>query len=424
MKKVVYLMLAAISILGYTSCTNEVDDVFDKSAAERVEASIASTKEILNAPANGWIIKFYGNLDYGGYNVLCKFDGDKVKAMSEVYGPDTTYTSHYSIEQSSGILLSFNEYNPLIHFFSDPKNPAGLGRNGVGFKGDLEFRLQEVSSDSIVMIGKKHGDRIVMVHAPQDWAAYLQSVEQVEKVMKHANYQLVIGNDTLPAKASYHNIAVTDTQTGDIIELPYTVTDKGIEIYEPTTIKGQKIKAFAYAEGSEWTETTNSDIKLIAVIPPLNETFVSGAWFITYSNLGALGQSYWDQVKAAEANIGESLLWAIFGTYTVSQQNGPKFGFAFGSTNGKSTYGGQLYFTPTMIGQDEITLKFDGSGDSNGAWYYKNAKMNLAIAPFIGTFKLTTDDVEDPSYIILTDKARPTNVIKLVAKETVYPFDN
>ena len=32
---------------------------------------------------------------------------------------------------SASIVLSFDEYNKVIHFFSDPANPDGIGDNGI-----------------------------------------------------------------------------------------------------------------------------------------------------------------------------------------------------------------------------------------------------------------------------------------------------
>ena len=55
MRKFFSLLLAAIATAGiYTSCTPEVDDVFDKSSAERISDALAADKQILVSAANGW----------------------------------------------------------------------------------------------------------------------------------------------------------------------------------------------------------------------------------------------------------------------------------------------------------------------------------------------------------------------------------
>ncbi|MBP3270003.1 MAG: DUF4302 domain-containing protein, partial [Bacteroidales bacterium] len=45
---------------------------------------------ILTTPANGWLMEYYGNTDYGGYNMFVKFsDNDMVEVANEVYGAGT-----------------------------------------------------------------------------------------------------------------------------------------------------------------------------------------------------------------------------------------------------------------------------------------------------------------------------------------------
>ena len=84
--------------------------MFDKSASERIADAIKNDTEILTAPANGWVMYYYGNKNYGGYNVLCKFNKDNtVVVASEIYAKSQTAASHYKVEQSAGVVLSFDE---------------------------------------------------------------------------------------------------------------------------------------------------------------------------------------------------------------------------------------------------------------------------------------------------------------------------
>lgn len=133
------------------ACTPEVDDKFDNSSAERATMSQAETQKILESQTNGWIMHMYGTLTYGGFNVYCNFKDSKVTVASEFYGPEETATSHYKLEQSSGTVLSFDEYNPIFHYFSDP-SITDFGSLGKGFNGDLEFRVLSASADSVVLL--------------------------------------------------------------------------------------------------------------------------------------------------------------------------------------------------------------------------------------------------------------------------------
>ena len=86
MKKIYCLLVLFAAACINISCTGEVDDIFDKSASERIEDAIKSDTEILTSAANGWVMYYYGNKNYGGYNVLCKFNKDNtVNVASEFY---------------------------------------------------------------------------------------------------------------------------------------------------------------------------------------------------------------------------------------------------------------------------------------------------------------------------------------------------
>ena len=155
MKRIFNLLLCATIAIAYTSCKNEVDDVFDKSSALRMETALKEYNTTLQSPANGWRMEYYGGLEYGGYTMFLKFNPDNTVTVSnEIYGGDQSATTHYKLEQSAGVVLSFDEYNKIFHFFSDPANPLGIGTNGKGMEGDLEFRMQTVRADSVIMTGK------------------------------------------------------------------------------------------------------------------------------------------------------------------------------------------------------------------------------------------------------------------------------
>ena len=62
-------------------------------------------------------------------------------------------------------MLSFDSFNSALHKYSDPVgvlNGKAIGQNGKGFEGDFEFRVMSCSKDSVVLEGRKHGDRVVL----------------------------------------------------------------------------------------------------------------------------------------------------------------------------------------------------------------------------------------------------------------------
>ncbi len=426
MKHIKYnlLLLLVAVISGLISCTPEVDDAFDKSATQRSEESISELKEILTGSKTGWIIRMYGNPDYGGYNLLCKFSGEQVTAMSEVYGTGVTETSHFKVDQSQGTILSFDEYNKVIHFFSDPVNPAGMGINGKGFLGDLEFRVQKATPDSIIMTGKKHEDRIVMTPAPEDWKDYLNKVEAVEKGIKSASYKLKVGDVEMATTRNYRCFSATDPATGDVYDLPFIITDKGIELYDTYTLNGHKVSGFTFNNSDTWPEVSDNATSLSAVIVPLNQQVVQGLWFFSHSNMGSAAQQAWTTgYTTMQTNGVTAINMAALGTYTLNNTTGAQFGITLACTLGGTTYLGQLGYKYTMTGDDEITLKYDKY--INGNANYFNMFGFSTINTFIeGTYKITTDNIKDPSYLLLTDKTDSNKWFKLSTEEVTDVMNN
>ena len=195
MKKLNYFLTLIVSLLALSSCTSEVDNYFPESSSERSAKDIEKVQKILTSAPNGWRIEYYGNLTYGGYNVLCKFDNGQVTFASEKVGKThnaglddsgnlvgVNQQSSYRLIQSMGTVLSFDGYNEVFHYFSKPKNDD-YGQAGDGFAGDFEFRVLSASSEKIELKGRKHGRRIVMYAMPADlqWQDYLNTIKETEK---------------------------------------------------------------------------------------------------------------------------------------------------------------------------------------------------------------------------------------------------
>lgn len=421
MRKIFQTLLAALTVVAtYTACTPEVDDVFEKSSAERIAETLAQDRKILVDAPNGWQTVIYGNTEFGGYNMFLKFNADNTVQVTSEVDTENSSTTHFKLEQSAGAILSFDEYNEFFHFFSDPVNPAKMGTNGKGFEGDLEYRIMSASADSVVLRGKKHNRKMVLLPVADGVNAtqYLNEVSRIEEEMTNSRFKVTFG-DTLEysANLSYRNLTVsTITETGDRLDVdcPFAVTTQGYEFYEPVTINGQVLTGFKYVKDQdEYVAFNNEGVKLAKVFPPLTEYLLSDLWAFGKSTMGEFAQPYMNAIAQVEAAMGESLDFLYFGVYKNN------FGIIFSSSN----YLGTLIFAYKVVADDEIMLQFkEGNGNDNGAWYVNNANFEYLAAPFatkktIRTFKLTTDNPKNPSWILLTDKDNPNNTIKLYAED-------
>lgn len=433
MKRIYNILFTLIAILSFTSCSNDIDEVFDKPSAERVNDAIAEYKTVLTSAENGWLMKYYpkANTKYGGYNLLLKFGTDgNVTAMSDALGADTKATSHYKLEQSASIVLSFDEYNKVIHFFSDPANPDGIGDNGKGMEGDLEFRVLTATADSVVMLGKKRGAKIVMTPMAKDadWAETISHIDDLEQEMQFPRYTCEVNDVKYVATSSYRTITFTSSNAEDgSTTIPYIVTDKGIEFYKPITLNGVTIKGFNYVGGDNYEfDATSGSAKMYGIIPPLTSQLQNGNWFFSVKNMGTYGQAYWNkcyEICQGEEVGGEEMSYAFFGTSSFSSSNG-KYGFVFVSAN---KYAGCLNCTATPVDDTHITLKFALSGDSNGIFYYNSGGYKYIIAALTAgskgkTYSIEGNDLKSPTVLKLVDVDNPDNYYILSKNTVLYPY--
>jgi hypothetical protein len=416
-------------MIAFTAaCTHEEEDLFGDSSANRADAAINADIEVLASSPNGWLMEYFpaSMQEYGGYNILLAFDKEGVvKVAGEIADPSDIVTSLYSLKQSAGIVLSFDTYNDIFHFFSDPSDPSGAGGNGYGLEGDYDFLVLEASAEKVTLKGKKAGGIAILTPMQGDWNNFITNIQDADAAMSYSKFELDLNGETIPVTISYRTLTFTYEEDGDTKSqtASYIVTETGYKFYAPIVIKGVTLSGFTYDSDNTWfTGTENSNIKLVPVIPPLNEQFVTGDWYIAFSTLGTYAKAYFAYCKQNYLDnpaIGETLNFAYIGSSLYGA-----FGFNFNSGG----YAGLLGLNYTLIGEDKISLVFAMSGLGNGVWYHNNAGFSYLLNPFgysaARTFTLTTDNIANPTYITLTEDANANNAITLHKTPINYPFNN
>lgn len=427
MKKIFYLLCMAVAVMA-TSCSNEQEDFFNDSSANRANAKVKSTIEVLSSASNGWLMQYFpGDPEtWGGYNMIIKFDADgKVTVANEVSYPDYTETSYYSVKQSAGVMLSFDTYNNLFHVFSDPSAPLS-GDLGEGMQGDYDFSVMSADADKVVLKGRKQGTYAILTPMPegQTWEDYLTNVKTVKDKMLSLKYTLDVDGKQLvgqPYRRTLRFYTTDEEGNTKTIIMPYVFCEDGIKTYGTVNIEGAEISGFNFSDNGTYSERGGSDVKLTQVVQPLNQLLVNYQWFCDYENMGTYGQKAWRYFKNGLDQIGDFLIYAFVGTYNE------RFGFHFYSlASDGEAYGGGLNMSISFIGDNQVTMQFNQSGYGSGAWYHDNAKMDFAMYPFgyakAKTFTITADNPLMPSYLILTDNSDKDNVIKLSYSVVYYPF--
>src|SRR5690606_6961205 len=103
---------------------------------------------------------------------------------------DDVVTSSYAVIPETGAVLSFNGYNKVLNLFTEPGlDNGGTGADDTGMKGDFEFIVLEATADSVVLKGKKSGNKMLMLPLKNDEFTSLSAIYQQESA-RFSEYNL------------------------------------------------------------------------------------------------------------------------------------------------------------------------------------------------------------------------------------------
>lgn len=256
MKKIFFFTLSLSTILGFTACQSEQDDLFDTSAAERLSASKVTYTERLPQATAGWAMEFYptnsGSAPRGsGYLMLAQFSSNKsvriamqdpICGLFDGYSGDDYYyedTSLWEVISDQGPVLSFNTYNDCLHYFANP----AIYETGLGYEGDYEFEIISLEDHAqfAMLKGKKRGTyvRLSRLDDGTDFHTYLTDVRNFEKSILAPSapndFLLVIGKERYIVFDYSDNFLYYYPEGGDMISeeqsVPYLITKRGDNYY-------------------------------------------------------------------------------------------------------------------------------------------------------------------------------------------------
>ena len=421
MKKLYKMLYMAAAVLLAAACTPEEDDIFSDSSANRADAAIEADMQVLTGAANGWLMEYYPEMSqtYGGYNILLSFSEDgHVTVAGDVANPTDTSTSLFSVKQSAGIVLSFDTYNEIFHFFSDPGNTQG-GGNAYGLEGDYDFLILEATPQQVKLKGKKSGSYAVLTPMEGDWATYIQEIQAAESAMLAAQYNITDGTNSATASVNYRNMTINYMEGEEALSMPapFIVTLTGIKFYEPITLWGQTISGFTYDFANDsFTANEQANITMKREIPPINQTFITGNWFMTYESMGSFAQAAYARLQPALAANGIQWGYIFLGDMLLDE-----FGFNIVDNTTSATV---FPYDYQLVGEDQVILYWNGMGAGNATLYYSQLGISPVLEVFGNyaprTFTITTDDPEAPTYVTLTDNSEPSNVITMYAAQVQF----
>ncbi|WP_315391947.1 DUF4302 domain-containing protein [Prevotella denticola] len=409
MKKTYRLLFALTALVFTASCTPEVEDAFDKPSPDRIAEAISETKDILTAAPNGWKMAYQGSGGFGGFNILCKFDKED-NVFCEEESDHAKATSHYTVQQGQGVLLSFDSFNAALHKYSDPVgkiNGKSVGKDGKGFQGDFEFRVMSCTKDSIVLEGRKHGDRVVMTPMPEDltWDSFFTQIATVASGMSSERYNIIIDKDTLPARMNLHTLHTTD-KNGKAVAIPFIYTPQGIEVLKADSLNGRKLTAFTYSTDDKWVDPNDKSVMLSPRdITPL-EAFFSDNWTINVGYSSTAEMNVWKAAAAYAASKNMEIVTVYFSTTPGFLSLSSYVGDDWGNLR-------TLYSTS---GKDQITIKGfrpnpkGTANERNGAVFYNQYKLKDIANTFLVNgqatdYTLSIDNPKHPLWLRMTSNS-------------------
>jgi len=266
MKKIFLYLILAVTTFSMQSCLHDDDEVFDDSAAGRIDNAVANAKRVLESAPNGWHFEYYLGAEYshGGYNFLVKFKDGKAYVSGEVAGDNSMVTSSsYDVVKDQGPVLTFNTYNEIMHFLSQPYQDEV-----DGFEGDFEFIILDVTDDRIELKGKKWGNRMVLTRVAEDqsWEGILNGVANISENMLYT-YDGSLDGAQIAGELDGDNHLWLANQTEDIYE-PFIYTQTGIKLRTPVEFAGITMQNFTYnTDNFTLTCDEHPGFVLTAVLP-------------------------------------------------------------------------------------------------------------------------------------------------------------
>ena len=260
------LLLLLLPLFVFQSCMKDQDDVFDEPSSLRMQKALDNTRKVLRESEKGWLIDYYvgDNQKYGGYAFTVKFDSLTCTASSELSAD--TATSYYKLTTDDGPVLTFDTYNTVLHALATPS-----ADNYEGSHADYEFIILSADSNEVVLKGKKTGSIMKMHPLTETSSAYLSRVDSLVGNFVINGASGTVDKTSLDMLVSIDNRQIEYSSSNDSTIsgfTAFTITDKGVRLYEPITVGGKKLQNFTFdANKTTLTCTDASDVTLQGTLP-------------------------------------------------------------------------------------------------------------------------------------------------------------
>ena len=422
----------------FTSCVEGTDNVFDDSSAIRLQKSVASYSQLLKDNTQGWSMDFYpGDLTDGGIAYTARFTDSEVTLSCEQaidyselvnkseykYNAGDEVTSGYTVKSESSVILSFDTFNALIHYWAQP-----FKLDADGYGGDYEFTFLSACADSVVLRGKKYGNLLRL---------YPLTVTPAEYVSKAAIMRSKLS--TIPRKrivvdGQTYNIDFANSHlryfVGDnTYSVPFAFTADGLRFYQPVTIAGVTARELKYDDATN--ELRAADGRFVLPAPSTTEQFLATRhqWYFGYDkSSGAYDMC--DELKSIVADVvkgfksvgwGYEVMQSFYIGANLQSADKDSHSIVIG-WDALDNYGAgdhnYFCYAITMYTADDDTETMSILPFEAGTGFDKK-QFCKPFVDFIGQhspYHLAFDSDDNPTSVVLTSKADSNYWFKLTKK--------
>ncbi|MDR7208708.1 DUF4302 domain-containing protein [Flavobacterium piscis] len=255
-----FLIIAFLAIQLGGCNSNEAEQKFDKTPAERINAQKKELNDLLLSSEFGWkAVYFTDDTQLGGFTHLFRFTADGKVDMASDFDNDTSiHNSDYSIEIGSTISLLFSTKN-RIHLLSDSNDYPTSALKGKGYKGDFQFLYYGQENDEIIFKTNRSFQELRFVKATaEDWMDLELNTEMAQNVVgsdKRPFFRLLEINDgTDIHKLDFNYAPRSRFATANSVEQGYSMsynmgiafTKTGIIVSPAVVVNNEQLTEFIY----------------------------------------------------------------------------------------------------------------------------------------------------------------------------------
>lgn len=238
-----YYLLSIFGLLLFAGCDKKKDRIFEDSPTERLNAAVTNAQTILKSKPNGWLMQYYPGDDagLGGFNLFVNFTSPTAVSIQGDYTTGTV-ASTYKVYPGAGPILTFDTYNSILGFFAAPGAISGWINYDVGFGGDIEFLVSKANADSVILKGRKRGNRIVMVPLPANPATVITNFRNSFNTFFNNSsfrFETTKGQTALSYGDGYNLVSINENYS-------LRVTETGVDFYKEYELDGIKFKELTF----------------------------------------------------------------------------------------------------------------------------------------------------------------------------------